>query len=165
MISGQWIFLSAKLILVKIMNGFWWNSVERLSMAQLLNFGGDPDSFMDCGSLSRILCYQEIATVWSSFYLPGDSAIVDESSDRFSLLLHLLSSSTMPAPFLYNQRSMAVDHGGDWGTRPPRIWEGNANANCPTPTPRFCHTAKFSAPKNGVTNFFPSLRLRNCAKN
>jgi len=32
---------------------------------------------------------------------------------------------------------MGVDHKGRRGTSPPRIWIGDANANCPHP--RFCH--------------------------
>jgi len=43
-----------------------------------LDFGGDPDSIVDCGSQSRILYHQEIAAVLSPVYVPGGRTIHKE---------------------------------------------------------------------------------------
>jgi len=53
--------------LVKMRNGFWRNFADRLTKEKglrrkWLDFGGDPpDSFADSGSMSTILCHQNIA--------------------------------------------------------------------------------------------------------
>ena len=49
-----------------------------------------------------------------------------------------------------------VDHRGT-ADATHQNFGGDANANCPPP--RFCHIAKFRAPKDGVKIFFANFRV------